>query len=405
MSENLKVYKTEVEQELRSILDFWKSRSIDIAQGGFVGRLDYLGAVHPEAEKGCVLNARILWSFAAAYNHGGDPVCYLLAERAYHYMQNYFRDWTHGGVYWSVDAAGAPLNRRKQIYGLAFTIYGLAEYYRINQEQEVLDFAIDLYNLIEKYSFDRTYGGYLEAFSENWQLLDDLRLSEKDRNDPKTMNTHLHIIEAYVNLYRVWPDAGLHKQIRHLLDVFEQRIIDPETYHMRLFFDNEWRPQSQAISYGHDIEAAWLLQESAEVLHDEALTQKWKQVAVKMADAAAEGLNPDGSLHHEYDPATDHYDTHREWWVTAEGMVGYLNAYQNTGDTRYLDLSLRLWEFAKQYLIDHERGEWIWGVYGDYRPMPEDKVGFWKCPYHNSRACLEVSRRLKFLISKNVNAF
>lgn len=397
MTNFLTEFKQEIKAELANILQFWSDHALDHRNGGFIGKMAFDGTIHPEAEKGGVLNARILWTFSAAanfYKNRKAPIGGLGAV-AYHYINQHFRDKTNGGVYWSVDAQGKPVSTRKQIYGLAFTIYGLTEYYRATQEQEALDFAIALFELIEKHSFDAQKGGYWEAFSQDWTLLDDLRLSDKDRNDPKTMNTHLHIIEAYVNLYRVWPHERVEKQIRHLLDVFEKYIINAETGHLKLFFDAQWNATSQAMSFGHDIEASWLLHEAAEVLHDAELTKKWEKIALRIADAAAEGFNNDGSLNHEFDPATQHADTHREWWVTAEGMVGYLNAFYLSGDARYLGYVAQLWTFAKTHLINPELGEWDWGVYADYTPMhTEDRMGFWKCPYHNARACMEILKRI-----------
>jgi len=394
MLEKQAQFKSEIDAELLSILDFWTNNAADISQGGFIGKMDNDGKVYPDAAKGCVLNARILWTFAAAYNKFQQPAYYLLAERACHYLQNHFRDHENGGVYWSVDASGKKLNTRKQIYGLAFTIYGLSEFYRNNKNQEILAFAVSLFELIEKHSYDHTNGGYWEAFDENWQPMDDLRLSEKDRNDPKTMNTHLHIIEAYVNLYKVWPEKQVAERIQHLLEIFENHIIDPETFHLKLFFDGKWESQSKAISYGHDIEAAWLLHEAAEVLEDQFLVAKWEDIVIKMADATIKGLMPDGSLIHEYNLSTHHADTHREWWVSAEGMVGFLNAYQISDDESYLRKVFGLWSFIQKHLLDKQNGEWFWGIYDDYSRMDEDKIGFWKCPYHNVRACLEILRRI-----------
>jgi mannobiose 2-epimerase len=387
-------FRAEVEEELSRILLFWTNNAIDHTNGGFIGKMDFSGQVHETAEKGGVLNARILWTFAAAYRHRGERIHLAMADRAYQYLQQHFRDPDNGGIYWSVDYLGNPLSKRKQIYGLAFAIYGLSEYYRVIKKIEVLDFALELYQLIEKHSFDEKRGGYFEAFTADWQLLDDLRLSEKDRNDPKTMNTHLHIIEAYVNLYRVAPNPELADRIRHLLAVFEQHIVDKNSGHLILFFDADWNPQSAAQSYGHDIEASWLLLEAAEILGDDELTEKWKKIALHIAQAATEGLQPDGSFFHEYDPGNQHYDRHREWWVTSEGMVGYLNAFQLTGDPTYWAKIEGLWAFAKKHLIDQEQGEWYWGVYDDYSKMEsDDKIGFWKCPYHNTRACLELLDR------------
>ena len=387
--------KAEIQQELSNILSFWMETTLDTKHNGFIGKMDSLGKIHTEAEKGGVLNARILWTFSAAYNHTGNIAYLEIAKRAFQYIQTYFRDKGLGGVYWTVDYQGNPLNTRKQIYSQAFTIYGLAEFYIAIQNEEVLEFAKELFFLIEKYSFDSEHGGYLEAFSRDWKLLGDLRLSEKDCNDPKTMNTHLHVLEAYTTLYGVWKDPYLAKQIRGLLAVFENKIIDNATHHLKLFFDKKWFSQSNNISFGHDIEASWLLLEAAEALNDRNLIDKFKKIALKMAEASTEGLQTDGSMVHEFDQISGHYDSHREWWVEAEGMIGFLNAYQISKDKKYFKIVQGLWHFTKKYLIDTKSGEWIWGVYEDYSPMiAEDKVGFWKCPYHNARACMEILKRV-----------
>jgi mannobiose 2-epimerase len=208
------------------------------------------------------------------------------------------------------------------------------------------------------------------------------------------MNTHLHIIEAYVNLYRVWPEKKLEGRILNLLEIFEKHIIAQDTFHLQLFFNSKWESQSGAISYGHDIEAAWLLQKAAEILDDEFLADKWKEMAIKISDAAAKGFMPDGSLIHAYDLSTHHPDTHREWWVSAEAMVGYLNAYQLSDDESYLQKVFSLWTFIQKHLLDKKNGEWFWGVNDDYSKMNDDKIGFWKCPYHNARACMEILDRI-----------
>ncbi len=388
-------YQTEVEAELTRILDFWATYSVDQQAGGFIGRMDNDGLVDPSAPKGSVLNARILWTFSAAYRHTQNPAYRAMADRAYDYLRTHFMDETYGGVYWSVDAQGRPLSTRKQIYGLAFALYGFSEYYRATANPAALETAIALFDWIEQHSFDPVHGGYFEAFSREGTLLDDLRLSEKDRNDPKTMNTHLHILEGYANLYRVWPDARLAGKLTALLATFLDQIVDPVTNHMNLFFTADWQPTADLISYGHDIEASWLLPEAAGVLKNDALTGRVNRVAVALARAAAEGLQPDGSLYHELDRASGHADTHREWWVSAEAMVGFLNAYQLTGEETFLAQSKGSWQFIQTHLLDQERGEWHWGVFDDYSLMyEEDKIGFWKCPYHNARACLEVMERL-----------
>lgn len=397
---NISIYKQEIQESLHDILQFWLKNTFDLKHGGFIGKMDFGGEIHSKSDKGGVLNARILWTFSAAHNFTKNEEYRQIAERAYHYIQNYFRDKGNGGVYWSVDFEGNPLSTRKQIYSQAFTIYGLAEYYKVSQNLEALDFAKELFYLIEKYSFDEQRGGYFEAFSKDWEVLADLRLSEKDRNDPKTMNTHLHVLEAYTTLFEVWKNSFLEKQVRNLLTVFSDKIINPENNHMGLFFDKNWLSTSQGISFGHDIEASWLLQEAAEAIHDDDLITKFKAIAVKMADASTEGLQSDGSMIHEFDPSTNHRDTHREWWVEAEGLVGFLNAYQISKNEKYLSIVQGIWDFTKKYLKDNEKGEWIWGVYEDYSPMKnEDKVGFWKCPYHNARACMEILKRINNITS------
>ena len=393
----LAVYQKEAETELERILAFWMQHALDEEQGGFIGRMDNKGNIIEDAPKGGVLNARILWTFSAAYRHTRNEAYRSMADRSYAYLMQHFRDKAYGGTYWSVDAAGNPLSTRKQIYALAFTIYGLSEYYMATGHAEALQASKELFYWIEKHSFDLEQGGYFEAFSREGGLLEDLRLSERDRNDPKTMNTHLHILEAYANLYRVWPDKQLEAQLEGLLEVFLQHIVASDG-HMKLFLTNDWKSTADLVSYGHDIEASWLLLEAAEVLGKQDLIEKVERVAVRMAQSTAEALQPDGSLYHELNRDDTHYDTHREWWVSAEAMVGFLNAYEVTNDELYLDRSINAWKFSKMHLLDKTQGEWLWGVHDDYSRMEsEDKIGFWKCPYHNARACLEVVRRCKKL--------
>ncbi|WP_181307496.1 AGE family epimerase/isomerase [Rufibacter sp. XAAS-G3-1] len=390
----LSVYRQEMETELERILAFWMERTLDHQNGGFVGQINHTGTVNPEAPKGSILNARILWTFSAAFRKTGQETYLTIANRAFEYLTKHFLDSAVGGIYWMVDAKGQPLNTRKQIYALAFTIYGLSEFHLATQNPEALKVSQELFQWMEKHSYDPEHGGYLEAFSQAGELLEDLRLSEKDRNDPKTMNTHLHILEAYANLYRAWPDPQLGNQLRSLIGVFLQKIVDTATGHLKLFFSRDWISSANLVSYGHDIEASWLLQEAAEALGDQALLSEVKEVALTMANATAEALLPDGSLYHELNVDKNHYDKHREWWVSAEAMVGFFNAFELTGSEDFLQRSLGSWKFAQTYFLDLAEGEWHWGVHDDYTLMSkEDKVGFWKCPYHNARACLEIIHR------------
>lgn len=384
----------EFQSELNRILAYWATRMPDAAHGGFHGRIGADNQVVPEAPKGAVLNARILWTFAAAYRHQPDPALLALATRAFGYFERHFIDQEFGGVYWSVDYLGRPLDTKKQVYALAFAIYGLTEYYAASGEARALAQAQALFRAIEQHSFDAEQGGYLEALSREWQPLADLRLSDKDANEKKTMNTHLHVLEAYATLYRHWPDSYLGAQLRELLEVFGTHLIDPATQHLHLFLDEEWQVKSTAVSFGHDVEASWLLLEAAEVLGDEELVAQFRARAVAMAAAAARGLDATGGLRYEYDPATAHWQHDKHWWVQAEALVGFLNAYQVSGQAQFYQQFEQLWQFTRRHLLDQAGGEWFWGVTSELQPMPgEDKAGFWKCPYHNARACLEILRR------------
>lgn len=400
VSKVLSDYHKEITDELTSILNYWIRYTIDEEHGGFYGKVNNQNLADTTASKGIVLNSRILWTFSAAYLKTRNKDYLITATRAYEYIINHFIDYDLGGVFWSVTKDGKMHDGKKQIYGLAFCIYGMSEYYKATQSQAALNVAIELFNYIEQYSFDKMNGGYLEAFTRNWKAIEDLRLSNKDVNEKKTMNTHLHVIEAYANLYLVWPDQQLKKQIIGLLQVFEKYIIDAGTYHLNLFMDENWRLKSSLISFGHDIEAAWLLSESAEITGEHLYIERFKEIAIKMADAATEGLDIDGGLWHEYNVSLNHWMKEKHSWPQAEAMVGFFNAYQLTGNESYLQHSLYSWTFIKQYIQDKTNGEWFWGVLEGYAIMQEDKAGFWKCPYHNARACMELQKRISSLQNK-----
>jgi len=397
----LQDYRKEMQDELAAILHYWQLYTVDNTNGGFFGKVNNINEPDAAAGKGIVLHARILWTFSAAYSLTNDRDQLAIADRAFNYLISYFKDDEYGGVYWSVDYKGNMLESRKQIYGLAFTIYGLSEYYAAAKNETALSFAKELYNIIEQYSFDKSHNGYLEAFARDWQPLQDLRLSAKDANASKTMNTHLHIIEAYANLYKVWKDEGLEGKIENLLSLFHNHFIDKQSGHLLLFFDGEWNEQPDVTSYGHDIEAAWLLLQCAEIIGDEVWVQTYQRHARTIADAAAEGMDKDGGLWYEYEPKHNQLIKQKHWWPQAEAMIGYFNAWQLTGDIHYLQQSLNAWRFTQQYILDKENGEWFWGVDDAYNIMPgEDKAGFWKCPYHNARACMEIIRRVDSIVEK-----
>lgn len=394
MSLQRKLLKSELTAELDSILNYWSERTIDDQNGGFVGQIDFNDHQIAHAEKGSVLNARILWTFSASYQTTRNENHKRLAKRAFEFLASYFYDTQFGGLFWSINEDKTPKDTKNQIYALAFAIYGLSEYYAFSKEERALEIAKNLYAKIQEHSYDKIKKGYFEAFTRDWQPIDDLRLSEKDANEKKTMNTHLHIIEGYVNLYKVWKDEKLLVDIVELLETIEKYFINTETGHLRLFFDENWKEKPDVISYGHDIEAAWLLQQCAEISGNETLIANYKKHAIQIAEVTKEGLDADGGLWYEYDPEKKELIAEKHWWPQAEALIGFYNAYQLTGKEEYLDIVYRNWKFIKKYMIDQKNGEWYWGVYDDYSLMKKDKAGFWKCPYHNGRACLELIHRI-----------
>ncbi|MBA4411490.1 MAG: AGE family epimerase/isomerase [Bacteroidota bacterium] len=387
--------KSEVRAELiNNILPFWSERMPDEKHRGFYGQIDGNDRIIPEADKGGILNARILWTFSSAYLQEKNPVYLKMANRAKEYILKHFFDPEYGGTYWTISFDGKPVDTKKQIYSQAFFLYAFTEHYRATGDESSLHTAIQLFQLIEKHSFDNELNGYFEAYSRDWILLEDLRLSAKDENEKKTMNTHLHILEAYTNLYRVWKDDWLATQLRNLIEIFTVKIVNQKTKHLDLFFDENWNAKSTIVSYGHDIEASWLINEAASVLGDQELLSEVQQICIKVAESACGGLQPDGSLVYEFDKGI--LDTDRHWWVQAEGVVGFLNAFELTGKSHFLEKAQNCWNFISANLIDRAGGEWFWSISDIGIPnRNEDKAGFWKCPYHNSRMCLEVMMRVE----------
>ena len=436
-SEIISNMKQEMQDVLQNnILRFWLDKMQDRENGGFYGRMDGNNVLHPKAEKGAILNARILWAFSAAYRVLGNPEYLEAATRAKDYILEHFIDPEYGGVYWSVDYKGNPLDTKKQFYAIGFVIYGLSEYARATGDREALDWAIELYECVELHSLDTRYNGYIEACTRDWGEITDMRLSDFDANYPKSQNTHLHIIEPYTNLYRCLREmhdlqscnyvpaigsvlpigitvpmdtlARVEGSLRNLIQIFTDYILNPDTHHLDLFFDMDWtRRAGHLESYGHDIECSWLIHEAALELGDRKVLSKVEPIVRSLAKASEKGLRPDGSpsklegvrgrvcsMIHEADLDNHHTDEDRHWWVQAETIVGFVNIYQYFNDQNALLKAYHCWQYIKEYLIDHENGEWYWSrrAEGSINRI-DDKAGFWKCPYHNTRLCLEIIQR------------
>lgn len=390
--------KNEVYKNLtQNILPFWSDRMVDSHNGGFYGRIDADNKVFPDEDKGGILNARILWTYSSAYRILKDTSYLHLAARSKDYIMSHFIDKEYGGAYRSVKSTGEPSDTRKQLYTQSFFIYGFTEFYRATGDKEALKTAIEIFNLFEKCSRDKNSDGYFEVFTRDWHRTRDLLIGESRKEDEKTMNTHLHLMEAYTNLYRVWPDKRVEDRLKTLVGLFLDKITDPKTNHLICFMDKDWRRTSMVDSYGHDIESSWLLEEAAGLLKDPTISFRVRSTSIKIADAAAEGLQPDGSLLYEKDLSDGRVNKERSWWAQAETVVGYLNAYELTGNEKYLDNSIKCWNYIKEHFVDNKSGGWISSVSESGIPGRGDKAGFWVCPYHNGRMCLELIERISDL--------
>jgi mannobiose 2-epimerase len=381
------IFLREVRETLTdNIFPYWLR--LQDPRGGFYGEVASDGTVLRDAPRGVILNARLIWSFAAAYRDFPQAEYLAAAVYAKDWFLAHFCDPEYGGVYWSVAADGTPLDTKKQLYAQGFAIYGLSELYQTNRDREVLESAVNLYRVVESCFADSENGGYVEALARDFTPLEDMSLSAHDINADKTMNSHLHLLEAYANLYRVWPDPGLKARVEALLELVGSRIMAPDG-HLRLYFRRDWSVLPGGLSYGHDIETSWLALECAFALQDPEIISRVRPWALAMGKAGNEGLLPDGSL--RYERLLDGtYDDSRQWWVQAETVVGNLWLWKYHGQAEAADTALRAWAYIRDHLIDRQDGEWWWAVLPDGSlDLAQPKAGFWKCPYHNTRMCLQ----------------
>lgn len=393
---NASDFRKQLEEELTSnILPFWMTHVVDRVNGGFYGAVTNDLQIRNEVPRSAILCARILWTYSAAYRRLGGEQYLSMAQWAYDYLNRVFWDQEYGGLYWQVDRNGTPVADRKHHYAQAFGIYGLSEYYRATRDSRSLELARELFGLLEEHAYDPANQGYLEGSDRAWRQLADTRLSDRDLECRKSMNTMLHILEAYTNLLRAWDDKYIRAQLGALLRTFQRQIVDPRTGHLRLFFDDQWHLLSESVSFGHDIEGSWLLWEAAEVLGNPGLQEETRRLAVVLADAVLrDGLDTDGSLFSKGTPQGV-LNSGKDWWPQAEGIVGFYNAYQLTGDERFAEAAIRCWQTVQDRFVDRAHGDWFKRLSPDGTPDPMSyKAGPWDCPYHHSRACLEMLDRL-----------
>ncbi|CDF80803.1 N-acylglucosamine 2-epimerase [Formosa agariphila KMM 3901] len=392
--EEISQFKLELSSELDALLSYWATTVRDVEYKGFFGEINSSGTIDKKATRGVVLNTRILWAFAAGYNRTQKEEYKQIAEEQFIYIIENFWDSENEGVIWEIDCDGNPVNTRKQAYAQGFAIYGFSEFYRATGNELSLDLSIKLYNILQDKFWDKEHLGYIEALQKDWSIIQDMRLSDKDLNVPKSMNTHLHILEPYTNLYRVWSDGSLKNSIQDLISIFQNIIVDKDTGHFNLFFGQNWKSKSKTISYGHDIEGAWLLHEAAIEINEPKVIESIKKTSLRLVDITCnEGMGQDGSIFNESEEGIIDKDKH--WWVQAEGLVGLIDAYEISGDATYFYKAVKLWAYIKTYIRDIKEGEWYWRVDIENKPiLSEYKIGFWKCPYHNSRALIELLNRL-----------
>ena len=386
------MFATEIKEHLvNDLIPFWQGLK-DEENGGFYGYLSYDLKLDKKAVKGCILNSRILWFFSNAYMVLGDPSLLESAAYAYQFLKEHCVDDEFGGVFWSLTYDGKPEDTTKHTYNQAFSIYALASYYDASKNPEALEIAWKLYDLVESKCKDES--GYLEAFTRSFEPEENDKLSENGVIAEKTMNTLLHVFEAYTELYRVTKEEKVAKQIRFMMDIIKDKVFNKEIGRQEVFFDRTWNTLIDLYSYGHDIETAWLVDRGLEVLDDEAYTNMLSPITKIITENIYNRAYIDHSLVNESENGV--VDTTRVWWVQAEAVVGFLNGYQKQGDKKFLDASVDIWNYIKKYFIDKRNGsEWFWSVKEDHTPDEKPIVEPWKCPYHNGRMCFEVLRRMK----------
>ena len=390
----------QLEDELHAVTAWWLEHVVDLESGDIAGEVSTDNRVNPDAGWSLVYVTRLLWFFSAMYRHGAIADCRAAAELCRRFLEHHFLDRENGGLFWTLDARKRPGSRKKQTYGQAFALYGLSEFARAFDDDDARSQAGQLVEALELHTHDRENGGYLEALDPRWQPLSDMRLGSSDSNAEKTMNTHLHVLEAYAAYFRVKPDPATRTLLAGLVDLFLRRFLEPSGRHLLRYCSRDWAVYPAGRSFGHDIEASWLLCEAADALGDPGLQSRARKAALALSvGVLAQGLDADGAVIHERSPDGSP-DRTRVWWVQAEATVGFFNAWQLCREQRFFEASLGCWAFIREHQRDHEHGEWTWFSARDKNASLEYKAGAWKGPYHNGRALLEMIRRIDRVLAK-----
>lgn len=387
----MKKYIPEIKSELTDhIIPFWKSLRDDNA-GGYIGQVEFDLERKPEAERGCILNSRILWFFSEAYMYLKEPSLLLEADHAYKMLLKML-DQKNGGVYWSILPDGSVFDSTKHTYNQAFAIYALSAYHRASKKPEPLNIALGLFELIETRCRDNA--GYFEAFSADWKPAGNDKLSENGVESGRTMNTLLHVLEGYTGLYEACGSEKVRKKLYGIIEIFENKIYNREKKRQEVFFDLDYNTLIDLHSFGHDIETSWLMDKTLEILNDDALTKRIRPLLLEMAEHTYNAAFTDHGFCNESENGV--VNTSRIWWVQAEALLGFLNAYRHTDDKKFLNAAESMWIYIRDVLIDKRPGsEWFWAVGEDGVPAEKPIVEPWKCPYHNGRMCMEVLKRYK----------
>jgi len=390
---NLGALRNQSVKGLNSIVNWWTTYGFDSDRNRFYGEVSNDNTPNPSAPLIIIQRARLLWFFSTLSQLESFAEYKIFADNQYLELINHFYDNQFSGFIWEVDCNYVPTNKRKQTYAQAFCIYALSEYYALSGNEEAKLLALETFENLETKAWDNSNDGYIEALDQKWAFMQDMRLSPKDKNEPKTMNTHLHVLEAYTTLAKVATSHTVEISLARVLRLYSDKFFNKDNHHFHLFFDKNWKIKSNIISFGHDIESAWLMQEAAEVIHDRELQNRMKILSLSIADNIMNvGLSPEVGVKNEIDDSNS--DDTFDWWPQAEAVIGYINAYEVSNDPKYLEVANGCMRYIQKYFLNEKHGEWYWKIDHTLKPVVGiSKSNGWKAPYHNGRMYLEILKR------------